>query len=79
MPEGLTYDRALWLLETGEEDLPLPAESLVDLTELIAPARRMGEPVARVRDRLVQLGIPVTDPAEATRAALPRVPLLHAG
>ncbi|MFI6103401.1 ATP-binding protein [Streptomyces sp. NPDC051310] len=79
VPEGLAYDRALWLLETGEEDLPLSAESSVGLTELIALARRMGEPVARVRDWLVQLGIPVTDPAEAIRAALPRVPLLHAG
>ncbi|MFB9393853.1 wHTH domain-containing protein [Streptomyces coeruleoprunus] len=74
VPEGLTYERALWLLETGEEDILLSAEEGVDFSHLITLARRMGEPIAVVRHWLVQLGIPVADPAEAIRAALPRIP-----
>ncbi|MFJ8648402.1 ATP-binding protein [Streptomyces sp. NPDC093546] len=73
VPEGLTYDDALWLLET-EDDVFLSAGDHVGLQQLIGLARGIHEPIEDVRDWLVQLGIPVTDPAGAVRRALPLVP-----
>ncbi|GGT18134.1 wHTH domain-containing protein [Streptomyces purpureus] len=74
LPEGLTHATALMLLE-ADDDALLDCADTVDLDDLLERARRMHEPLTRVRDWLLQLGIDVVDPVEAVRAAIPLIPL----
>ncbi|MET9429565.1 ATP-binding protein [Streptomyces sp. NPDC003036] len=71
LPEGLSYASALALIRDREKTAE--AEGFT-LQILIEKAREVHQPITRVHHWLVQLGIPVTDPAEAIRAALPLIP-----
>ncbi|MEU7283176.1 ATP-binding protein [Streptomyces sp. NPDC045431] len=73
LPDGLSYDMAFLLIDEWEKRGRAGA---VPLQVLMEKAREVREPIARVHHWLVQLGIPVTDPAEAVGAALPRIPLI---
>ncbi|MFE7070199.1 ATP-binding protein [Streptomyces sp. NPDC057620] len=74
LPKGLSYQNALVLLSTREDDILLSAEEHVSFQDLLARARLMHEPIERVRCWLTELGLSVDDPAEVIRAALPLVP-----
>ncbi|MFJ8691486.1 wHTH domain-containing protein [Streptomyces roseolilacinus] len=70
LPEGLSYERASALVA---RNLP-PGSQRFGLQGLLEQARALGEPVERIHRWLVALGVDTVDPAEAVRAALPRVP-----